>query len=78
MSCDVKRAFSQWVAIQNTGGKQLKKPVVAGRMFSCVNGKYLDDIRAKTGDRNAELANVQTEEIDEDEVSVDEMDTSGH
>merc|ERR1712087_596159 len=46
-SCDVERGFSQWVAILNACGKQMKKPVIESRMFSRVNANLLDYILSK-------------------------------
>ena len=81
-SCDVERTFSQWVAIQNACGKQMKKPVIESRMFSRVNANLLDYILSKVVSKTMEetLAHVEIDNemmSDVDEVEGDdESDTS--
>ena len=62
-SCDVERGFSQWVAILNACGKQMKKPVIESRMFSRVNNDLLDYFLSKVDNKMMEesLAKVAVE-----------------
>ena len=46
-SCDVERGFSQWVAILNACGKQMKKPVIESGVFSRVNNDLMDYFLSK-------------------------------
>ena len=67
-SCDVERGFSQWVAILNACGKQMKKPVIESRMFLRVNNDLLDYFLSKV-DKNVMEGSLAQVAIDNEMAS---------
>ena len=67
-SCDVERGFSQWVAILNACGKQMKKTLIESRMFSQVNNDLLDYFLSKV-DKNVLEGSLAQVAIDNEMAS---------